>query len=219
MSFNNRPVVVIGGGGHAKVTVEALLKAGENILGFVDNQDIQERPHGLSWLGDDTVVAKYSTEEILLANGIGSLPGKTLRWKIYRHFSDLGFKFINIVHPSATIAGDVQLKEGAQIMAGAVIQTGTVVGLQTIINTSASVDHDCEIGDFVHVAPGATLSGGVRISKNVHIGTGATIIQGIEIGADSIIGAGAVVVHDIEANSKVISPGVKASNISGQGQI
>ena len=38
-------------------------------------------------------------------------------------------------------------------MAGTVIQCDTNIGMITIINTCASIDHDCNIGDHIHVAP------------------------------------------------------------------
>ena len=96
-------------------------------------------------------------------------------------------------------------------MAGSVIQPGSVIGRNVIINTRTSIDHDCEISDHVHVAPGVTLSGKVKIAAGAHIGTGATVIQGINIGANSMIGAGAVVVSDVAGDSKVI--GVPAREV------
>ena len=35
-----------------------------------------------------------------------------------------------------------------------------------MVNTSVIVEHDCEIGDFVHIATGAVLSGGVKVNNN-----------------------------------------------------
>ncbi|WP_061214979.1 DapH/DapD/GlmU-related protein [Syntrophomonas wolfei] len=93
-------------------------------------------------------------------------------------------------------------------MAGAVIQALVTIGVNTIINTRASVDHECLIGDHVHIAPGTTISGGVKIGDNVLIGAGATIIQGIHIGASSIVGAGAAVTKDVREG--VIVMGIPA---------
>ena len=65
------------------------------------------------------------------------------------------------------------------------------------MNTNCSVDHDCKISSFAHMAPGATLSGGVTIGENVLIGAGATVIEYKSIADNVIIGAGSVVVEDI----------------------
>jgi len=65
------------------------------------------------------------------------------------------------------------------------------------------VEHDCEIGDHVFIATGATLSATVHVDTGAHIGAGATIRQSITIGAGSLVAAGAVVVSDVPANIRV----------------
>jgi len=212
MKQNRLPVIIIGGGGHAKVVADVLTLQGFHILGFTD---IDETCHSLTsaipYLGDDSIINPYRPEDILLANGLGSTKTTIARRKIYDVFSEQGYKFACCVHPSAVIAIDVTIDEGAQIMAGVVIQPGSMIGRNVIINTRASIDHDCIIGDHVHVAPGATLSGGVQIASGAHVGTGATVIQGIFIGEDSIIGAGSVVLEDVAADSMVV--GVPAREV------
>ena len=89
-------------------------------------------------------------------------------------------------------------------MAGAVIQPGTRLGVNTIVNTRASIDHDCIIGDHVHIAPGAVLSGEVRVGNCSHIGCGATIVQGVKLGEATVIGAGAVVLKDVPDGTTVV---------------
>ncbi|MFU7517972.1 serine acetyltransferase, partial [Clostridium sp. HCS.1] len=38
--------------------------------------------------------------------------------------------------------------------------------MNSIVNSGAIVEHDCKIGDFVHVAPGVTMSGSVAIGSD-----------------------------------------------------
>jgi acetyltransferase-like isoleucine patch superfamily enzyme len=52
----------------------------------------------------------------------------------------------------------------------------------------------------VHISPGATLCGGVKICNNTHIGANSTIIQYRSIGENAIIGAGSIVTKDIRNN-------------------
>jgi sugar O-acyltransferase (sialic acid O-acetyltransferase NeuD family) len=82
-------------------------------------------------------------------------------------------------------------------MQGAIIQASSVVGKHCIINTGASVDHDCNIADFVHISPHATLCGDVTVGEGSWIAAGATIIPGVKIGKWCVIGAGSVVTKDI----------------------
>lgn len=200
-----RPLLVLGAGGHAKVLIEALIQRGAEIVGILDINPalIGTTVLGVPIIGGDSRLNDFSPEEIVLVNGIGSVGRPIRRKEIFLAFREAGYNFAVVVHPSAIIASDVVIEAGAQIMAGAVIQTGTIIGSNSIINTRVSVDHDCLVGRDVHIAPGVTLSGGVKVGDSVHIGTGATVIQGISIGDDSFIAAGAVVTADILPGAKV----------------
>ncbi len=201
----NLPVIILGAGGHAKVLISTLLLLRRKILGIteVDKQKYGGHLFGIPMIGDDEAILKYKSDEIELANGIGSVDLPKSRMEIYQKCKEQGYKFASIIHPSAVIMNGVQLGEGVQIMAGAIIQIGCRIGDNTIINTGAVVDHDCQIGDHVHIGPGVVISGGVQISTMVHVGTSATIIQGIKIGHESIIGAGSVIINDIPSHVKV----------------
>lgn len=195
----NLPVLIVGGGGHAKVLVEALHLRSVTILGITDIDPARFGTDvlGVRVIGNDDAAEAYTPESLRLVNGIGSVRMPEARAAMFEKFKRRGFTFTTVIHPSAVIAADVALGEGVQVMAGAVIQTGSRIGMNSIINTNASVDHDCIIGDHVHLSPGVTVSGGVRIDDVVHIGAGATVIQGVKIGKNSMVGAGSVVVHDV----------------------
>lgn len=201
----SHPVIVVGSGGHAKVLIDALLIQNFRVLGITD-KDLSKEDNkvlGVPVIGGDDVIFQYHPSKILLVNGIGSATGTSLRKELFDKFKNMGFSFLNLIHPSAIFANDVELAEGTQIMAGAVIQTGSFVGKNSIINTKVSIDHDCLIGNHVHIAPGVTLSGGVTVKDCTHIGTGATVIQGIHIGRNCLIGAGSLVNKDVPDGSKV----------------
>ena len=65
------------------------------------------------------------------------------------------------------------------------------------MNTGASIDHECILGDYVHVSPHATLCGDVQVGEGSWIGAGAVVIPGVRIGKWCVIGAGSVVLHDV----------------------
>ena len=199
------PVIILGGGGHAKVLIETLRSSGIAILGITDAdpEKYNNSVLGIPVLGDDSVVNQHSPESVHLVNGVGSVSITHKRSTLFERFKHLGYSFATVVHPSAIIASDAVLGEGAQVMAGAVIQPGSSLGADTIVNTNATVDHDCEIGSHVHLSPGVTLSGGVRIGMGTHVGTGATVIQAIVIGTNCLVAAGSVVISNIDDGSTV----------------
>jgi sugar O-acyltransferase (sialic acid O-acetyltransferase NeuD family) len=200
----NKPIIILGAGGHAKVIAEVLRLSNVKIHGFV-TPDLEAGTEffGATILGDDAVIFNYSADEIQLANGVGALPGQFLRWALASAMRKKGYRFTTIVHQSTVVATDVVLEEGVQLMAGVVIQPGTTVGRDTIINTGTIIDHDCCIAENCHLAPGVVSSGGVEIGKNVHVGTGVKIIQGVNIGEASMIAAGSTIYKDVPAGMLV----------------
>lgn len=203
-----KPVVVLGGGGHARVVIDALRCAGLAIAGVIDPKPevAATLPEGVAWLGQDLALAKPA--EVRIAIGVGSIDvgAKNPRPRLFAAAKAAGFEVVSFRHPSAILAGDVALGEGAQVMAGAILQAGVRTGQNCIVNTGASLDHDCRLGDHVHVAPGVVLSGAVEVGDGAHLGTGAVVIQNIRIGAEAMIAAGAVVTRDVPPGARV-APG------------
>jgi sugar O-acyltransferase (sialic acid O-acetyltransferase NeuD family) len=205
MNISNKPVLILGAGGHAKVVADALIQTGNEILGFLTPDKIPGSKffrYGI--LGDDSVVDKYSPDNVVLANGIGSLPHQHLRWSLAAKMRQKGFTFLTVIHPSTIIANDVRLDEGVQIMAGVVIQPSSHIGKDTIINTGVMIDHDCKVGENCHIAPGVVCSGKVYIASNSHLGTGTAVIQDVSIGENCVIAAGSVIYKDIPSHMKYI---------------
>ena len=104
-----------------------------------------------------------------------------------------GEYFPVLVHPSAVVAEDTKLCPGVVVMAGAVIQPRVCIGSHAIINTGATVDHDCVIGDFAHIAPGVNLCGGVVVGEGALVGVGSCAVPVAEIPAWCVVPAGSVV--------------------------
>ena len=62
-------------------------------------------------------------------------------------------------------------------MAGAVVQTGAIIGRHCILNSGSVLDHDAVASDFVHLAPGAAVCGGVRLGEGAMIGVNGSVVQ------------------------------------------
>lgn len=219
-----KQLIILGGGGHAKVLLSALRASHRPVLGFTDLDASKTTLLGLARLGTDDAVASHPPDRVELVNGLGSVKTTELRRRIFDRFRALGYTFAQVIHPAANIAAEVDLGEGVQIMAGAVIQPGCRLAENCVVNTLASVDHDCQLDAHVHVAPGAVLSGEVHVGAGSHIGTGARIIQSVTIGKGCVVGAGATVLKNVAPGQTVVGlparplvrPNV-ASNGSGQG--
>ena len=202
MRTTSKAVVMIGGGGHARVVATLLRHGDYNVLGLTVPDSGADETHrfGLKILGNDAAIDHLRPGYVGLAMGVGQGYQKTdagyvksgLRRKIIDKYKKLGFYFPPLVHPSAIIEKDVVIGEGAQIMAGVVLQPGVTIGDFCVVNTGSTIDHDCTLGDHGFIAPGVTMCGSVTTGENVFIGASAVVPEGRAIPQDAFLPAGKV---------------------------
>jgi sugar O-acyltransferase (sialic acid O-acetyltransferase NeuD family) len=196
-------VVIIGGGGHARVVAQAVRRGGGAVVGYTAPS--ATAGWNLPWLGsDDDLLARPDAAALTAAVGVGKTDGGDRRLALLLRFQAAGVAFPVLLETSAVVHDDVALGAGTVVLSGAVVVTGSRLGRACIVNTRASVDHDCLLDDDVHVAPGATLCGGVRVGAHTLIGAGATLLPGVDVAAGSVVAAGATVTRPI------LEPGVYA---------
>ena len=203
-----KPVIIIGAGGHAKVVADALLASGREVIGFTSGKTLEREQHdllpGLGVLGTDDLLEHYSPERIDLVNGLGGVDCSGRRRLVQERLEAQGWYFSGARHPAAIVSPFAQIATGVHLMAGCIVQAGASVGKGSIVNTGAIVEHDCVLGDFVHVAPRALICGDVHVGSNSHIGAGAVLRQGLHLGPDTLVGAGAVVVKHFDGRGTLV---------------
>ena len=201
MNTKELPVAIIGYSGHAFVVIDALQLSGRVVVAYCDQEEKSSNPFELTYLGKE----REATEELKDFDYFASVGDNGIRRKICEFVgSATGRPAINVVHPSAIIAGSVQIGNGVLISAGSLINSLAVIGTGSICNTGTIIEHECRIGEYVHIAPGAVLCGNVTVGNNSFIGANAVIRQGISVGANSVIGAGSVVTRDVPDGTQVI---------------
>lgn len=202
-------IVVVGGGGHAKVVISILRKLKRyRILGYTDPKN-NGVLLGVPYLGPDSALADQTvgSNKMNVVLGVGQIGVGEQRFKLWTRLEATALLLPMIASPSAIVNEEVSGGTGALVMDGAVINTGAKIGVGAIVNTNSTVEHDVVLEDWVHVAPGATISGGAIIGRFSMIGAGATVIEGINIASGCLIGAGLTVVHDLsEAGVYVGTP-------------
>ena len=80
-------------------------------------------------------------------------------------------------------------------MPNAVINCHSKIGNFSIVNSSATIDHECNLGKGVHIMGGAALAGRIKVNDYVTVGTNATIIPDTKLDKGSYVGAGSVVLN------------------------
>jgi sugar O-acyltransferase (sialic acid O-acetyltransferase NeuD family) len=196
-----REIIFWGATGQAKVLHEAIRGTDTVLVALVDNRELHLNDfgvplvHGVAGLDNWLMMRKKSTTlhyNVAIGGGHGSD-----RLMLMDLLQKRGLTAYSIIHKTAFVADNAIIGEGCQILAQSAVCAFTRLGRGVIVNTAASVDHDCEIGDGVHLAPGVRLAGEVTIGARTFIGTGAIILPRIHIAEDVVVGAGAVVTRDV----------------------
>ena len=195
MDITNNTMVFYGASGHATVVVEAWISSGGKVTAiFDDNEKIKELLH--FHVDGKYDHSKYPNELVFLSIGSNSVR-KRLATRLQRSFG-------KIIHPDTSISPSASLEEGSVVMAQVALNAQSKIGKHVILNTSSSIDHECAIDDFVHISPGVTLCGGVRVGEGTHLGAGSTVIQNITIGRWAVIGAGSLILENVPDYAVVV---------------
>lgn len=213
---NNQNLILVGGGGHCKSILDTLMRINlyDNI--YVLDPTVRPETKLLDYAtvigGDELLVSLYEEGERQAFVSVGSIKPSSVRSKLYDSIVDIGFNTPNIIDPSAVISPSVSLGleqddeyKGIGIFVGKGVIVNADVSIKrcAIINTSAVIEHECQIGAFTHISVNATLCGQVTVGDHSFIGAGSTVIQGIEIGNNVTIGAGSLILRDVKDGEKV----------------
>jgi sugar O-acyltransferase (sialic acid O-acetyltransferase NeuD family) len=195
--------VLYGASGHGKVVYSILKDRDIEVIAFVDDNPKLSVFLELPVLKESMVT--YESDPL----GLISIGSNIIRKKI----SDLWrVNYFSVHHPTSYLHATVRLGEGSIVMQNATIQYGSNIGKHCIINTASVVDHECEIEDFAHIAPGSILCGGVGIGEGTLIGAGSTILPSVRIGNWCTIGAGSVVLKDVPNGAVMVGNPAKRIN-------
>jgi sugar O-acyltransferase (sialic acid O-acetyltransferase NeuD family) len=204
--FNPTAIIIYGGGGHGKSVIDAIRAQGIfQVHGIVDDGiDPGEKVLGSPVLGGSQVLPDLLKQGIrLAANAVGGIGDIRSRIRVFQDLSSNGFTCPTIIHPSAVIESSVIPSAGMQVFPHAYIGSDVRVGYGVIVNTAAVVSHDCFLGDYANISPGALLAGGAEIGSGTLIGMGVTINLGVKIGNNARIGNSAVIKADVPENGIV----------------
>lgn len=185
-------IVIHGAGGHGRVVADAAELMG-HLVRFTDRKDgthPKDSDFYITAIGDNHT---RKTEQFVGA----------YRW--------------NVIHPKAVVSDNTSLGNGIFVGAGAMVNAGARIGSGTIVNTGAIVEHDCCVGEWVHLAPGSILCGGVTIGEGTLIGAGAVVKQGVTVCDWSVVGCGAVVVKNITESGVYMGNPARQGELAGRG--
>lgn len=214
----NRKIVLWGATGQAKVLWELFEHTHDQVIAvFENNQEILQLSaqkkvpiyYGKNGFLEWKSIVHPGKNQVYGLAAIGGSRGQD-RVELQKFMRAHNVLPITAIHPTAFVAGDVQIGEACQILAHATICAEATLGTACIINSAAIIEHECIINTGVHIGPGAKLAGLVEIGEYSFVGTGAIILPRIKIGKNAVVGAGAVVTKNIEDNITVVGNPARA---------
>ncbi|MBE6971975.1 MAG: acetyltransferase [Ruminococcaceae bacterium] len=186
----HKNVILIGGGGHAKVVMDIVEACGDRVRGILDDVlPVGAQVQGVPVLGTTADAVRFEDAQFVIAVGSNEVRKKLA--------ARLDAAWYTAIHPSAIVSERAVIGEGSVVMPRAVINSGARIGQHCVINTAAVVEHDNRIDDYAHVSCGAVLTGTVHVGEAALVGAGAIVRNNVTICAEAIVGAGAVVTADI----------------------
>lgn len=171
---NETGIVIYGAGGHAHVIADLISSINGKLHVFFDDE-VKD---------GNGKIQPYSAQLFKDAGLIIGIGNNAVRQRITYNVKH---SFISLIHPDASVSGNVTTGEGTVILAMAVVQVNVMLGKHVIINAGAVLDHDVVIEDFVHVAPNAYIGGGAHIGKGAVIGAGAILTRFAKIKAYTVV--------------------------------
>lgn len=201
-------VAVIGAGGHACVVASTVVAAGHTVVGFFDDDPARSGTQFCNAPVLGSIADAADSKEF--SRAILAVGRNDVRKRLA---GELDLDWMSVVHPFAWVDPSATLGAGSVVFAGGVVQANARIGSHVILNTRASVDHDCVVGDYVHIAV-AHLGGGACADEGAFLALGSVVLPGLRVGAWATVGAGAVVTKDVAPGTIVV--GAPARPVPGR---
>lgn len=133
-----------------------------------------------------------------------------VRKKIFEMIKSKGFNFINYIHSTAIVMGEIK-GEGNIILANVVIEPYTKVYDNNIIWSNSLICHDSIVGSHNFIAASSVLGGFSKVIDNNFIGFNSVVKENIVVNREVLIGANSLLLKTPDDYSTYYgTPAVKA---------
>ncbi|CAH1552903.1 NeuD/PglB/VioB family sugar acetyltransferase [Vibrio rotiferianus] len=203
-----KQLYIIGSSGHAKVIIDAVEEQGlYSIAGLIDDfRTLGEETlgyavvGGLSWLLEK---AKHNPETTVYA--FIAIGANYARKMINDRCAEApNIKFVNVIHPTASVSKYAVVGDGCFIGAKSVVAVNSTLEEHVIVNHGASIDHDGYLAAYSSLAPLAALAGSVTVQSQTVIGIGAAVLEKRSVAANCVVAANATVIESVEESNAVM---------------
>ena len=180
--MSKEKLLLVGAGGFGRVVSELARQMYD--CAFVDDgAEIGTIICGLPIIGHtadlQTLYGKYQRLVVAIGNN-------AVRERIYTDAARIGYRFPNLISPSAYISPYAKLGWGCVVLNNAVVQNGATVGNGVLLNPGVEIHHDCSVGDYDLIYTNSVVRTYAKVGRCVRIGSNVTICNNAVVpdGAD-----------------------------------
>lgn len=189
----NKPLILVGGGGHCKSVLEAAESAGYQILGVLDMpENVGKEVLSTKVIGTDDDIPSYVDKAEFVIT-VGFIMNPAIRIKLYNKIKEAGGRLATVIASTAYVSKYAEIGDGTVVLHQAFVNAGAKVGKNVILNTATNIEHDAEIGDHCHISTGTMVNGECKVGERCFIGSQSVLANCITVGTDIIVGAGSFV--------------------------
>ncbi|MFK0117961.1 acetyltransferase [Streptomyces sp. NPDC090994] len=192
------PLVIVGAGGFARETAQAVLAAGAfELLGHLDDDPALHgtETDGVPVLGGCDLVHGLPEARVVIC--VGNPRDYAARARLVRRLGLPEERYATVVHPTAAVSATSTVGPGSVLLAHCALTAAVRVGAHVAVMPQVVLTHDDVVEDFATLASGVRLGGGARLARGAYAGSGALVREGTTVGAWSLIGMGSSVLGDV----------------------
>src|SRR4051794_6660478 len=202
-----RPLLIVGAGGFARETVEAIRAINAiaptwRLLGLLDDDPGRHGNvvAGVPVIGPLELVHHEPRALVVLTTGRPD--NYVSRPLIAARLGLPDARYATIVHPTATVGSTCTIGVGSVLLAPADLTADVVVGRHVVVMPQVVLPHDARVDDFATLASGVRVGGACHVAEGAYIGAAAVLREMITVGPRALVGMGSVVTRDVPGERK-----------------
>ncbi|MCZ0985330.1 acetyltransferase [Streptomyces diastatochromogenes] len=191
-------LVIIGAGGFARETAQAVADAGAfKLLGHLDDNPALHGTEvdGVPVLGGCDLVHDLPGARVVIC--VGNPRDYAARARLVRRLGLTEERYATVIHPTAAVSATSEVGPGSVLLAHCVLTAAVRVGAHVAVMPQVVLTHDDVVEDYATIASGVRLGGGARLERGAYVGSGALVREATTVGAWSLIGMGSAVLGDV----------------------
>ena len=145
MKLHDKPLILLGGGGHCKSVIDVAESAGFTILGVLDKPElVGTKVLDYEIIGTDDDIPQYVDKAEFLIT-VGQIKSPAIRQKLAALVEQAGGRFATVIANDAYVSKYAKIGKGAVIMHKAVVNADACIGEQILWRISST---KCKLAVF-----------------------------------------------------------------------